>query len=194
MTVTWRDLVLGIGGAVLVVGLALAVRLSGGDGGPAELVTAENPLVIEPPSLRVVAGSDTSVIFGPTVFVFIGAATEEGEPPRGAATEEEDPPRGFLETAEAFSAALARAQDGLAAMGVKMVSVEAPPMALGVPPEVGAASGPPIPTSGVGILLADGRGRIKMLDRLADGATLVCAAVATFRLPPPPSFDGVCPP
>lgn len=183
MTVTWRDLILGIGGAVLVVGLALAVRLSGGDGGPAEVVTAENPLVIEPPSLRVAAGRDTTVIFGPTVFVFVGAGTADGEPPRG-----------FLETAEAFSAALAQAQDGLAAMGVKVVSVEAPPVALGVPPEVGASAGPPIPTLGVGILLADGRGRIKMLDRLADGATLVCEAAATFRLRPPPSFDGACPP
>lgn len=183
MTVSWRDLVLGIGGAVLLVGLALAVRSSGRDGGPAEVATAENPLVIEAPSLRVAAGRDTSVVFGPTVFVFIGAGTEEG-----------DPSRDFLETAEAFSAALAGAQDGLAAMGVKMVSVEAPPVALGVPPEAGAAAGPPIPPVGVGILLADGRGRIKRLDRLADGATLVCEVAATFRLPPPPSFDGACPP
>lgn len=183
MTVAWRDLILGIGGAVLVVGLALAVRLSGGDGGPAEVVTAENPLVIEAPSLRVAVGRDTSVIFGPTVFVYVGTGTADGEPPRG-----------FLETAEAFSADFAQAQEGLAALGVRVVSVEAPPVALGVPSEVDAAAGPPIPPVGVGLLLADGRGRIKRLDRLADGATLVCAAAATFRLRPPPSFDGACPP
>lgn len=183
VTLAWRDLLVGTGGAVLVLGLALAVRWGGGEGGPPELVTAEDPLVIEAPSLRVVAGRDTVVIFGPTAFVFVGTGSADGEPPRG-----------FPEVAEAFSAALLQAQDGLAGMGVKVVAVDAPPVPLGIPSEVDAAAGPRIMPVGTGVLLADGRGRIRRLDRLAEGATLVCAAAGTFRLRPPPSFGAACPP
>lgn len=79
-------------------------------------------------------------------------------------------------------------------MGVQTVGVAAPPEALGVPSDVDAAAGPRIAASGVGLLLADGRGRIRRLDRVADATTLVCAAAGTFRLRPPPELDGVCPP
>lgn len=183
MTLTARDLMLGVGGALVLVAFALAVRWSGSDGGPVEVVSAEHPLVIEAPSLRIAAGSDTATIFGPTLFVFLNAGVAEGEPPRG-----------FQDAAEALAAAVADARVALADMGVKVLSVEAVPVALGIPAAVDAEAGPRIPAIGVGLLFADGRGRLRRLDRAADGATLVCAAAATFRLLPPPPFDGACPP
>jgi hypothetical protein len=146
-----------------------------------ETITHENPLVIEPPSLRVVSGTDTISILGPALFTYVGLDPED-----------DDPPPRLVDAARQLQAAADEAAPGLQALGVRVFSVDRPPVPLGLPPEADAAAGPRLEPGGVGVLLADPQGRMMRMDRVAGGAALVCAAARTFGREPPPAFAAAC--
>jgi hypothetical protein len=167
--------------AVVAVALLLVARRCARPEEVVETVTAENPLVIESPRLRVVSGTDTLSIVGPAVFTYVGLDPEE-----------ENPSSGLLDAARKLQAALVEAEPGLQEMGVRVFSMEQPPRPLDVPPEVDAAAGPSLAPGRVGVLLADPQGRILRLDRVTGGAALVCAAARTFGREPPAAFAAAC--
>jgi len=177
VTLTTRQLAYGAGAVVLL----LAARHCSRPQEVVETVTAANPLVIESPRLRVVSGADTLTAAAPALFVFVGLDPHD-----------EAPPERLLEAARALQAALADAEPGLHAMGVRVFSVEHPPVPLGVPPEADAAAGPRLEPGSMGVLLADPRGRILRMDRVTGAAALVCAAARTFGREPPPAFAPAC--
>lgn len=161
--------------------LSLLAGCGGGDEEVEETATPENPLVIESPRLSVVNGTDTTVIFGPTLFSFFGMDPGEG-----------DPSALVVETAHAMQVSLQEAEPGLRALGVRVIPVEKPPAALGLTPEAEAAAGPPFTAEGIGYLFADARGRIRRLTGAVDATALVCAAAATFGKAPPPEVGRGC--
>ena len=161
---------------------SLLAACGGGNEGVEETATPENPLVIESPRLYVVNGTDTTMIFGPTLFSFFGMDPGGG-----------DPSTLMVETAHAMQASLQGAEPGLRALGVRVIPVEKPPIALGVPPESESAAGPPLTVGGVGYLFADALGRIRRLTGVVDATALVCAAAATFGKAPPPEVGRACP-
>lgn len=172
-------------GRALRTGVCAALSVLAGCGGGNEEVeetaTPENPLVIESPRLYVVNGTDTTVIFGPTLFSFFGMDPGEG-----------DPSALMAETAHAMQASLREAEPGLRALGVRIIQVEKPPAALGIPAGVEAAAGPPFTAGDVGFLFADAQGRIRRLNGVADATALLCAAAATFGKAPPPEVGRAC--
>jgi len=181
MTVTRRQLVLAAALGVLMVVMALADRWRGGRHHPEELVTPENPLVIDAPRTLVVVGSDTATVFGPTLFAVVGApGVDEGVEPT------------VPEGAVALQNVLGEAGPGLRAVGVKIVTVDVNPIPLDVPAEMDAAAGPALTAAAVGMLLIDGRGRMRRLDRVVDSRSLTCLAVSTFELRLPPEMTGLC--
>jgi len=177
VTVTRRQLAFA---AAVVVVLLVARRCSRPEE-VVETVTHENPLVLESPRLRVVSGTDTLSILGPAVFTYVGLDPDDPDPP----------PR-LLDAARELQAALVEAVPGLQALGVRVISVEQPPIPLDVSPEADAAAGPRLARGSVGVLLADPRGRLLRMDRVVDGAALVCAAARTFGREPPAAFAAAC--
>ena len=177
MTITRRQLAYG----VAFFALLLVARRCSRPEEVVETVTPENPLVIEPPRLRVVSGTDTLSTMGPAVFTYVGLDPEE-----------ESPPPGLLDAARELEAALVEAEPGLEALGVRVFSVEEPPRPLDVPPDVDAAAGPPLAPGSVGVLLADPQGRMMRMARVTGGAALVCAAARTFGRQSPPAFAAAC--
>ncbi|MDP2955656.1 MAG: hypothetical protein Q8N53_04485 [Longimicrobiales bacterium] len=161
--------------------LALQAGCGSGNEEVEETATPENPLVIESPRLHVVNGTDTMVIFGPTLFSFFGMYLGES-----------DPSVLMVETAHAMQAGLQEAEPGLRALGVRIIPVENPPTALGIAPEAEAAAGPPFTAGGAGYLFADAQGRIRRLPGVVEGTALVCAAAATFGKAPPPEVGRAC--
>ncbi len=163
---------------------ALALSLVGACGREPrteEPATSEHPLVIDAPRLVVASGPDTTVVMGPTVFGYFGVDPGDDEPTAG-----------MREAALAFQAVLREAEPGLRAMRVQIVQVEWPPVPLGIPPARDEAAGRRLSEGGVGFLLVDPTGRIRRIDRLVSGTALVCAAAATFDLPPPAVVGRAC--
>lgn len=177
VTLTPRQIAWG----ALALALLLVLRYLGRPREEVETVTAENPLVIESPRLQVTAGADTFTIMGPALFTYVGLDPEDDEPP----------PR-LLEAARQLQEAVSDAESGLQALGVRVLSVAEPPEPLGLAPDVWAAAGPRLERGGLGVLLADPRGRVLRMDRVAGGAALVCAAARTFGREPPPAFAPAC--
>ena len=177
VTLTRRHMAFAVG----AVALLLVARHFSRPEDVVETITHENPLVIEPPILRVASGTDTISILGPALFIFVGLDAED-----------EDPPERLLEGARELQTVVDEAAPGLQAMGVRVFSVDRPPVPLGLPPEADAAAGPRLEPGGVGLLLADPRGRMMRMDRVAGGAALVCAAARTFGREPPPAFAAAC--
>jgi hypothetical protein len=177
MTITRRELAYGAG----VVVLLLVARHCSRPEAVVETVTAEHPLVIESPRLRVASGTDTLSVMGPAVFVFVGL--DPGD---------EAPPERVLAAARELEAALTEAAPGLQAMGVRVFAVDRPPVPLDVRPEADAAAGPRLAPGGVGLLLADPQGRMLRMERVTGGAALVCAAARTFGREPPSPFAATC--
>jgi hypothetical protein len=177
VTLTRRQIAYG----VAAVALLLVARRCSRPEEVVETVTAENPLVIESPRLRVVSGTDTLSIVGPAVFTYVGLDPQE-----------ENPLPGLLSAARELQTALDEAEPGLQALGVRVFSVEQPPLPLDVPPEVDAAAGPRLAPGSVGVLLADPQGRMLRMDHVTGGAALVCAAARTFGREAPPAFAAAC--
>lgn len=177
VTLTGRQVAYGAG----VVALLLVARHYSRPEAAVETITHENPLVFESPRLLVVSGADTVSIRGPALFSYVGLDPEDDEPP----------PR-LLDAARDLQAALDEAGPGLQAMGVRVFSVEHPPVPLGMSTEADAAAGPPLESGSVGVLLADPQGRMARLTRVAGGTALVCAAARTFEREPPPTFAAAC--
>ncbi|HSW29926.1 MAG TPA: hypothetical protein VLH75_10630 [Longimicrobiales bacterium] len=177
MTLTARQLAYG----AAAVALLLVARHFSRPEEVVETITHENPLVIEPPSLRVATGTDTITIMGPALFIFVGLDPEG----------EDLSPR-LLDAARELQTAADQAAPGLQALGVRVFSVDRPPVPLGLPPEADAGAGPRLEPGGVGVLLADPQGRMMRTTRVAGGAALVCAAARTFGREPPPAFAPAC--
>ena len=168
--------------ATVVAGLLLAfVGACGREPGTEETATSEQPLVIDAPRLVVASGPDTTIVMGPTVFGYFGV--DPGE---------EEATTGMREAALAFQAVLREAEPGLRAMRVQIVQVNRPPIPLGIPPAQDEAAGRRLGEGDVGFLLVDAVGRIRRIDRLVSGTALVCAAAATFDMPPPAEVGGAC--
>lgn len=177
VTITRRQIAF----AALTVVLLLVARWWSRPREVVETATAEHPLVIEAPRLRVVSGADTFSIMGPAAFTYVGLDPAD-----------ENPPERLVDAGRELVAAVADAGPGLEALGVRVVSVDQPPVPLDVTPEADAAAGPPFEPASVGVLLADPQGRVLRLHRVAGGAALVCAAARTFGREPPPAFAPAC--
>lgn len=177
LTLTRRQLAYGAG----AVAVLLAARYWSRPEEVLETVTAENPLVIESPRLRVVSGADTISVRGPALFVFVGLDAEA-----------EVPSERLLDAVRELQSAVADAEPGLQAMGVRVFSVDRPPVPLDVSPEADAGAGPPLAAGGLGLLLADPQGRILRLGRGTGAAALVCAAARTFGREPPSPYAAAC--
>lgn len=145
--------------------------------------TAESPLVIESPMVRVVSGPDTFRVYAPTVFPFIDLGRGDAEPPMGA-----------LELARAAMEALQTATPALDAMGVRVTHLGEVPVVLDLAPGVDEGAGPPPVAGGMGYLLVHPRGGVRRLDRATTTTGLVCAAAGLFGIDPPPDFARSCGP
>lgn len=165
--------------------MLVAVILFPGCGGEPEPAdegpTAENPLVIESPMVRVVSGPDTIRVYAPTLFSVIDMGRGDAEPPTGT-----------LELARTAMEALQAATPALGAMGVRVTQLGEVPVVLDLAPGVDEAAGPPLVAGGMGYLLVHPRGGIRRLDRTTTTTGLVCAAAALFGLEPPPDFARSC--
>lgn len=150
---------------------------------PEEGPTAENPLVLGSPLVRVVSGQDTFKVYGPTVFAFIDVGTGETEPSSSTL----EMARSMFETVEAATTVFGP-------MGVRVTQVGEVPVVLDLAPGVEEAAGPPLGAGGMGYLLVHPRGVIRRLDRSTSATGLVCAARDLFSIEPPADFARVCAP
>jgi len=168
-------------GAALFLAFLLVLRWRGSTEEAEDIATAERPLVLGTPEMRVASGTDTIVIRGPALFVYSGPDLDE-----------EMPTRSVEEDARALRTALLEAEPALQEMGVRVFSVAELPLPLGIPPEVEAAAGPRLVPGGLGFLLAAPPRTVARLDRVTGGAALACAAARTFQKPPPAAVAAAC--
>jgi hypothetical protein len=129
----------------------------------------------------VVSGADTISVRGPALFVYVGLDAES-----------EVPSERLLDAVRVLQSAVADAEPGLQAMGVRVFPVVRPPVPLDVPPEADVGAGPPLAPGGLGLLLADPQGRLLRLERVSGAAALVCAAARTFGKEAPSPYVAAC--
>lgn len=168
-------------GAVGWIAALLIVGCGGEPAPPEDGPTAENPLVLGSPLVRVVSGQDTFEVYAPTVFVFVDVGTGEAEPLSGTL----EMARGMVETVQAATTVFGP-------MGVRVTQVGEVPVVMDLAPGVEEAAGPPLGAGGMGYLLVHPRGVIRRLDRTTSTTGLVCAARALFALEPPAEIARAC--
>jgi len=150
--------------------LLLAVGSCGDEGGNREAEPPE-PVIIESPRTRVVVGADTMLMFGPTMFAYLGVGDDK-VPPSIA----------LMESAQEFQTGVQRAQETLRVLGIHVTAISEVPVLPDVSDEANAAAGPSLAGSPFGYLFVDGVGHLRRVTSRLTTAEMVCAAAGTFGL------------
>jgi hypothetical protein len=150
--------------------LLLAVTSCGDEEGDREAEPPE-PVIIESPRTRVVVGADTMLVFGPTMFAYLGVG-DDNVPPSIA----------LLESAQEFQSGVQRAQEALRALGIRVTAISQLPVLPDVSDEANAAAGPTFAGSPYGYLFVDAVGHVRRVTSRLAPAEMVCTAAGTFGL------------
>lgn len=131
----------------------------------------QEPVIIESPRTNVLVGSDTLLVFTPTVIAYFVASPDPGASPAG-----------LMQLVQEFQTGIQAARDPLTALGVRVEAVAELPRILGMSPAEDAAAGPPLEGTSYGYVFVDARGHVRRVTSRMDANEMVCTAVRTFGL------------
>jgi hypothetical protein len=146
-----------------------------GDAAPPE------PLVIESPRTPVVVGTDTVLVFEPTMFAYYSVEMDETRPSSA-----------LLEFAQEFQTGVQQAHPTLQALGIRVETVIQVPRVLGMSPEADASAGPPLEGAPFGYLFVDAVGHVRRVTTRLETTGMVCAAAGTFGLTLDAQWSAAC--
>ena len=139
------------------------------------------PLVIESARTQVLVGTDTMLVFAPTMFAYFVVAPDPGGPPGG-----------LIQLVQDFQASLEAARDPLAALDVRIEAVAELPRVLGMTPAEDAAAGPRLEGTPYGYVFVDQRGNVRRVPARMSTNDMVCTAARTFGLTPSAQSNITC--
>jgi len=160
--------------------LMMALAACGADEGTGDAAPPE-PLIIESPRTPVLVGTDTVLVFEPTMFAYYSVAVDETRPSSA-----------LLGFAQEFQTGVQQGQPTLRALGIRVETVVQVPKVLGVSPEADAGAGPPLAGAPFGYLFVDAVGHMRRVTSRLETTGMVCAAAGTFGLTLDAPWDAAC--